>query len=571
MDITMDREQQERYWHTSSHILAHAVKKLFPETKLGTGPAIENGFYYDFYREEPFTPADLERISEVMEDILKQNLPMEKLSVDKEEARKILKDEPFKLEILEGIKEDTVTFYRQGDFIDLCEGPHISSTGEVKYFKLLSIAASYWRGDENRESMQRIYGISFPTKEELDEYLKFLEEAKERDHRTLGPKLDLFSLHPDYGSGLIFWHPKGALIRKIIEDFWKDVHLKNGYQIVYTPHIADISLWETSGHTGFYREYMFAPMNMENRSFQLKPMNCPFHILIYNTKLRSYREMPIRWAELGTVYRYERQGVLHGLMRVRGFTQDDAHIFCTEEQIEEEVVKILELVSFFLGKFGFTEYKIFLSTRPEKYVGSSSAWEKATQALSNALKTKRMDYEIDPGEGVFYGPKIDIKIKDCLNREWQCSTIQVDFNIPERFGLKYTDKDGSFKTPILIHRAILGSIERFFGILIEHHKGNFPFWLAPEQIRVLPISERHLPYATKIYRIFEPLFRIQIDTRNETINRKIHDAEEDKVPYMIIIGDKEEKNGNIALRKHGEGMLGIFTPDDIIQKLKEEV
>ncbi|MCM8829376.1 MAG: threonine--tRNA ligase, partial [Candidatus Omnitrophica bacterium] len=540
-----------------------------PDVKLGTGPAIENGFYYDFYREEPFTPDDIEKISKEMEDIIRQNFPVEKISVSKEEAKKILKDEPFKLEILEGIKEETVTFYRQGDFIDLCEGPHISSTGEIKHFKILSTAASYWRGDENRESMQRIYGVSFPTKEELDDYLKFLQEAKERDHRTLGTKLDLFSLHPEFGSGLIYWHPKGSVVRKVIEDFWKDVHIKNGYQIVYTPHIADISLWERSGHTGFYRDYMFAPMEMEKKVFQLKPMNCPFHIIIYNTKLRSYRDFPIRWAELGTVYRYEKQGVLHGLLRVRGFTQDDAHIFCTEQQIEEEVVKVLDLVSFFLGKFGFTEYKIFLSTRPEKYVGSPDVWEKATVALENALKKKEMSYEIDPGEGVFYGPKIDIKIKDCLKREWQCSTIQVDFNIPERFALKYTDKDGSFKTPILIHRAILGSIERFFGVLIEHYKGNFPFWLAPEQIRVLPISERHLSYAEKIGSLLEPHFRIQIDTRNEKINRKIRDAEEEKVPYMLIIGDKEQEKNIVALRKHGKGMLGTFTIDDIIRKLKE--
>ncbi|MCX8083005.1 MAG: threonine--tRNA ligase [bacterium] len=565
----MDREQQKRYWHTSSHILAHAVKQLFHDVKLGTGPAIENGFYYDFYREEPFTPADIEKISKKMEEIIKQNLPMEKVSLSKEEAKKILKDEPFKLEILEGIPEDPVTFYKQGSFIDLCEGPHVSSTGEIKHFKILTTSASYWRGDEKRESMQRIYGISFPTEEELIQYLKLIEEAKERDHRILGPKLDLFSLHPDYGSGLIFWHPKGALIRKIIEDFWKDVHLKNGYDIVYTPHIADISLWERSGHTGFYREYMFAPMDMDNRIFQLKPMNCPFHIIIYNTKLRSYRDFPLRWAELGTVYRYEKQGVLHGLLRVRGFTQDDAHIFCTEEQLEEEVIKVLELVSFFLGKFGFTEYRIFLSTKPEKYVGTPEGWEKATVALENALKKKGMLYEIDPGEGVFYGPKIDIKIKDCLNREWQCSTIQVDFNIPERFELKYTDKDGSFKTPILIHRAILGSIERFFGVLIEHYKGSFPFWLAPEQIRVLPISERHIPFAERVVTALQSHFRTQIDRRNEKINKKIRDAEEEKVPYMAIIGDKEEKEETLALRKHGKGMLGTFALDEVIKNLKE--
>lgn len=563
----MDKEQKERYWHTSSHILAHAAKKLFPNIKLGTGPAIENGFYYDFFMETPFTPVDMENISKEMKNIIRQNIPVEKISVSKDKAKEMLKDEPFKLEILEGIQADTVTFYRQGDFIDLCEGPHIQSTEEIKHFKLLHTAASYWRGDENRESMQRIYGISFPEKKDLDEYLLFLKEAKERDHRTLGAKLDLFSLHPEYGSGLIFWHPKGALVRKIIEDFWKDVHLQKGYELVSTPHIADISLWEKSGHTGFYQENMFAPIQMEKKVFQLKPMNCPFHILIYNTQLRSYRDFPIRWAELGTVYRYEKQGVLHGLMRVRGFTQDDAHIFCTETQIEEEVIKVLELVTFFLGKFGFSDYKIFLSTMPEKFVGSPDSWEKATTALGNALKKTGMAYEEDPGEGVFYGPKIDIKIKDCLNREWQCSTIQVDFNIPERFDLKYTDTDGSFKTPILIHRAILGSIERFFGVLIEHYKGNFPFWLAPEQIRILPISDKHLAYAETVLNIFEQHFRTQIDKRGEKINRKIRDAEDEKVPYMIIVGDKEEENNTAALRKHGEGMIGTFTAEDIIQKL----
>ncbi len=566
----MDKNELEKYWHTSSHILAHAVKRLFPDIKLGTGPAIEKGFYYDFYRKDPFTPEDLKLIEQEMASIIRENLSVEPLIKDRKEARELLKDEPFKLEILEALEGEQATFYRQGDFIDLCHGPHLPSTGQVKHFKLLSTAASYWRGDEKRESMQRIYGISFPEKKELAEYLKFIEEARERDHRTLGTKLDLFSIHPEFGSGLIYWHPKGSILRKIIEDFWKEMHLKNGYELVYTPHIADIALWDKSGHTGFYKENMFAPMEMEARTFQLKPMNCPFHILIYNNRLRSYRELPIRWAELGTVYRYEKQGVLHGLLRVRGFTQDDAHIFCTEEQAEAELIKVLDLVCFFLGKFGFTDYRICLSTRPEKFVGTPENWEKATTALENALKGRKMAYEIDPGEGVFYGPKIDIKVKDCLNREWQCSTIQVDFNIPERFDVKYTGSEGDFKTPIMIHRAIFGSLERFIGILIEHYKGNFPLWLAPEQLRILPISDRHIPYAEKTAKAVEPHFRVQIDRRNEKINRKIRDAEEEKVPYMLILGDKEEETGTLSLRKHKTGMAGSFTVENLIKILHEE-
>lgn len=570
----MDKKEQEakdyfeRYWHTSSHILAHAVKNLFPEVKLGTGPAIEKGFYYDFYKDEPFTPEDLKKIEKEMEKVIRENAPVELLTKSKDEAREFLKNEPFKLEILESLKDGQITFYRQGDFTDLCEGPHLSSTGEVKHFKLLSTAASYWRGDEKRESMQRIYGISFPVKQELYDYLKFIEEAKERDHRTLGAKLDLFSIHPEFGSGLVYWHPKGALVRKIIEDFWKDIHLKSGYQLVCTPHIADLALWDKSGHTGFYKENMFAPMDMDNKKFQLKPMNCPFHILIYNNSLKSYRDLPIRWAELGTVYRYEKQGVLHGLLRVRGFTQDDAHIFCTEEQTEEEVVKVLDLTCFFLGSFGFSDYKVFLSTRPEKHVGTPENWEKATTALSNALKKKNIAYEVDPGEGVFYGPKIDIKVKDCLNREWQCSTIQVDFNIPQRFDVKYTGEDGGFKTPTMIHRAIFGSIERFIGILIEHYKGNFPFWLAPEQLRILPISDRHLTYARQVKTVIEKDFRVQIDLRNEKINRKIRDAEEEKVPFMLIVGDREEEQQAVSLRKHKEGITGSIKIEELVKMLK---
>ncbi len=568
----MKKEFYKKYWHTTSHILAQAVKRLFPDVKLGIGPSIENGFYYDFYTEKPFTPDDLTKIEEEMKKIIKDDYKLERFEKSKEEAKEILKNEPFKLELLEEIPENTVSFYKQGEFIDLCQGPHLESTGQVKFFKLLSIASSYWKGDENRESMQRIYGISFETEEELKNYLNFLKEAKERDHRVLGQKLDLFSIHPEYGSGLIFWHPKGSIVRKIIEDFWKEVHLKNGYQILYTPHIADSILWEKSGHYSFYKDYMFPPMEVDKeKRFQLKPMNCPFHIIIYQTKTRSYKELPLRWAELGTVYRYEKQGVLHGLLRVRGFTQDDAHIFCTPSQLKEEISKIIDLVFFFLKNFGFSDFSVFLSTRPEKFVGTVENWEIATKTLESSLKEKGIDYEIDPGEGVFYGPKIDVKINDCIGRQWQCSTIQVDFNIPEKFEVKFIDEDGKEKTPILIHRAILGSLERFFGVLIEHYKGNFPLWLAPEQIRILPITEKHNEYSKKIEAKLKENFRVSVDLRNEKIGKKIRDAEEEKVPYMLIIGNKEIETGNIALRKHKEGMIGNFTLKEIEEKLKNEV
>lgn len=568
----MENDFYQRYWHTTSHIMAQAVKRLFPDVKLGIGPSIEKGFYYDFYSEKTFTPEDLDRIEKEMKKIIRENYKIERIEKTKQEAEEILKDEPFKLELLEEIEGDTVSFYKQGEFIDLCSGPHLDSTGEVKFFKLLSIAASYWKGDEKRESMQRIYGISFQTEKELKDYLDFLKEAKERDHRVLGQKLDLFSIHPEYGSGLIYWHPKGAIIRKTIEDFWKEVHLKNGYDLLYTPHIADSVLWEKSGHYFFYKEYMFPQMELEeDKKFQLKPMNCPFHIIIYKTKTRSYKDLPLRWAELGTVYRYEKQGVLHGLLRVRGFTQDDAHIFCTPSQLEEEIKRIIDLVFFFLKSFGFSDFDVYLSTRPDKFVGTVENWEIATSTLEKALKTAGIEYKIDPGEGVFYGPKIDVKINDCIGRQWQCSTIQVDFNIPEKFQIEFIDIDGQEKTPILIHRAILGSLERFFGVLIEHYKGNFPLWLSPEQIRILPIAERHIEFSKEIEKKLSEDFRISVDVRSEKINKKIRDAEEEKVPYMLIIGDKEIETGKIALRKHKKGMIGNFSIEEINEKLKEEV
>ncbi|MGB9641847.1 MAG: threonine--tRNA ligase [Candidatus Ratteibacteria bacterium] len=557
--------------HTASHILAQAVKRLYPDTKLCIGPAIENGFYYDFYRKEPFTPQDLENITSEMKNIVKENLPVERIECDRKKAEEILKNEPFKLEILSEIQAEKVSFYKQGEFIDLCAGPHVSSTGKVKHFKLTGVSSAYWRGDEKRESLQRIYGVCFPEKEQLDQYLLTIEEAKKRDHRILGPALGLFSLQPDFGPGLVYWHPAGATVRKIIEDFWRETHLERGYQLLYTPHIASISLWEKSGHLSFYRENMYPPMDMgQGISYQLKPMNCPFHILIYQTTLHSYKEFPIRWAELGTVYRYEKDGVLHGVLRVRGFTQDDAHIFCRPDQIESEVVEVLELVMFFLSKFGFTEYEIYLSTRPDKFVGSVENWEKATQALENALKKKNLEYQIDPGEGVFYGPKIDLKIRDCLKRTWQCSTIQVDFNIPERFGLKYVNQENKFERPIMIHRAVMGSLERFFGILIEHYSGNFPLWLAPVQVKILTVADRFIPYGEQVAQLCrENKIRAGLDMSQESLNKKIHMAENEKVPVIVIVGEKEQSTETVAVRLHKKGMKGILPLEEFVRKLKE--
>ena len=556
--------------HTAAHILAQAVKRLYPETKLCIGPAIEDGFYYDFFRKEPFTPLDIEKITVEMQKIISENLPVEKIEYDRKKAEEILKDEPFKLEILNEIKDEKVTFYRQGEFIDLCAGPHVSSTGKVKYFKLLNVSSAYWRGDENRQTLQRIYGVCFPEKKQLDEYLKNLEEAKKRDHRIIGPALGLFSLHPEFGAGLVYWHPKGAAIRKIIEDFWRDIHLERGYQLLFTPHIANISLWEKSGHLSFYRENMYPPMNIDDVLYQLKPMNCPFHILIYQSTLHSYKEFPIRWAELGTVYRYEKDGVLHGLLRVRGFTQDDAHIFCRVDQIEKEVSEVLDLVMYFLSTFGFTDYEIYLSTRPEKFVGSVENWERATKALEDALLNKKLDYQIDPGEGVFYGPKIDLKIRDCLKRTWQCSTIQVDFNIPERFGLKYVNESNQFETPIMIHRAIMGSLERFFGVLVEHYSGNFPVWLAPVQVKILSIADRFVPYGEKILALCkENKIRAELDSSQESLNKKIRIAENEKIPIVAIVGEKEQADQTVAVRIHKKGMCGVFPVQRLIEKIKE--
>jgi threonyl-tRNA synthetase len=554
--------------------MAHAVKDLFPDAKLAIGPATEDGFYYDIDRDVPFTPEDLEKIEKRMKEIIKKNNPFVRKDISKTEAIELFKKmgENYKVELLQEIPDGTVSIYEEGGFVDLCRGPHLSETGKVKAFKLLSIAGAYWRGDEKNKMLQRIYGTAFDNKDDLNAYLHFIEEVKKRDHRKLGKELDLFSLSDDIGPGLILWHPNGAIIRKTIEDFWRNEHIKAEYKILYTPHIAKLNLWQRSGHWDFYRENMYSPMEIDEVAYELKPMNCPFHINVYKSYLRSYRELPIRYAELGTVYRYERSGVLHGLLRVRGFTQDDAHIFCREDQIEDEILNILDFTLFILRTFGFDAYDVYLSTRPEKYVGTLENWESATNALKHALEKKGLSYQIDPGEGVFYGPKIDIKIKDSLNRSWQCSTIQVDFNNPERFDVTYRGSDGKEHRPIMIHRALMGSLERFFGILIEHYAGAFPLWLSPVQVSVLTIAERHDGYAKEIYKVLrESDIRVEIVLENEKIGYKIREATVRKIPYLVIIGDREIAESKITVRKRNGENIGPFTIEEFIGIIKKEI
>ncbi len=569
-----DAPGKEVFWHSSAHLMAQAIKRLYPQAQLGIGPPIADGFYYDIDLDKKLSPNDLNTIEQEMAKIVDEDLPVTGRTLDKEEALSFFASlgEELKIELIKELNE-TITAYSQGEFIDLCRGPHVASTGILgKNFKLLSLAGAYWKGDEHNKMLQRIYATNYPDKKELKAHLKRIEEAKKRDHRKLGRELELFSINDDIGSGLILWHPKGALIRNIIETYWKDQHLLNGYDLVYSPHVAKLNLWNTSGHTSFYSENMFRPMEVDEVEYQLKPMNCPFHMEIYKSKIRSYRDLPIRFAELGTVYRYERSGVLHGLMRVRGFTQDDAHIYCHPKHVAEEIKNVLQLVRDMLGKFGFTEFDTYLSTRPEKSVGSDENWELATNALKSALETSEMEYTIDPGEGVFYGPKIDIKIKDVLGRSWQCSTIQVDFNLPEGFDLTFVDQDGQNYRPITIHRALLGSIERFFGILIEHYAGNFPLWLAPVQCEILPIADRHFEYADMLLKNLRGKgFRAHIDKRNEKIGYKIREAEMQKIRYMLIIGDKEVSDAMISVRYKGEGDLGPMKPDALIDRLKNEL
>lgn len=569
-----DDEGREVFWHSSAHLMAQAIKRLYPEAQLGIGPPIDDGFYYDIDLDYKISPEDFEKIENEMAKIVDENFPAVRKVLSTNEALNFFKkeNELLKIELIEELKEQ-ITVYSQGEFTDLCRGPHAPSAGYLgKNFKLLSVAGAYWRGDEKNKMLQRIYAVNYPDKKMLKQHIKRVEEAKKRDHRKLGRELDLFSIQDEVGSGLILWHPKGALIRDIIENYWKQEHIKSGYGLVNSPHIAKLDLWERSGHTDFYQENMFSPTEVDEVEYQIKPMNCPFHMMIYSSKIRSYRDLPIRYAELGTVYRYERSGVLHGLMRVRGFTQDDAHIYCHPDQLTDEIIGVIELNKRILEKFGFTEYDVFLSTRPEKFVGSEESWEHATEALRQALELKKVDYKIDPGEGVFYGPKIDIKIKDVLGRSWQCTTIQVDFNLPERFDLSFVDADGMRHRPITIHRALLGSLERFFGILIEHYAGNFPLWLTPVQVKVLPIADRHKEFADRVeQQLSAKGLRVESDGRNEKMGYKIREAEVNKIPYMIIIGDKELENNKISVRHKGEGDLGQMEISDFIDQLMQGV
>ena len=553
--------------HSAAHVMAEAVQSIFPEAKFGIGPAIENGFYYDFDLPRSLTPDDLPLIEAKMAEIIASNVPFVRDEATKEEARRLFAAQPYKLELIDEIPDEKVSLYRQGLFVDLCRGPHVSSTGEIGAFKLLSIAGAYWRGDEHRPMLQRIYGVAFDTKEALAEHLKKLDEAARRDHRKLGRELDLFSIHEEAGPGLVHWHPKGAVVRRVIEDFWKDEHIKRGYDIVYTPHIAKLDLWRTSGHWEFYRDYLYSPMEVEGQEYIIKPMNCLGHILIYKTRQHSYRELPLRYAELGTVYRYERSGVLHGLSRVRGFTQDDAHIFCRFEQLEDEVVGVLDLARFMIDTFGFSDYKVLLSTRPDKYAGTIEDWDKATETLSQAMIRLGVDYDIDPGEGVFYGPKIDIKFEG-----WQGPTIQVDFNLPQRFNVTYIGEDSQEHSVVMVHRTVLGSMERFLASLIEHYRGAFPVWLAPLQVKVIPVADRHLDYAYKLEaELKSEGVRVEVDARSETVNRKIRQAQLDKVPYMLVVGDREVTASTVSVRLRSREQLTSQSFDSFKEMLRTAI
>jgi threonyl-tRNA synthetase len=558
--------------HSAAHVLAQAVQSLFPEVKFGIGPAIENGFYYDFDLQRSLTLEDLPVIENKMREIINADLPFIKEEVSKEAAYHTFATQAYKLELISELPGDRVTIYKQGTFTDLCRGPHVASTGEIKAFKLTHIAGAYWRGDEKRPMLQRVYGVAFATRDELQDYLSLEAEAAKRDHRKLGKELDLFSIHEEIGPGLICWHPKGALIRQIIEDFWKDEHMKRGYSIVYTPHIAKLDLWKTSGHWDFYREYLYSPMEIEGQQYMLRPMNCLGHILIFKSQLRSYRHLPLRYAELGTVYRYERSGVLYGLARVRGFTQDDAHIFCRPDQIEEEVTGVLKLAQFMMNTFGFQDYDLMLSTRPERYAGTLQMWEEATESLRNVLEKLGLAYEVDPGEGVFYGPKIDIKLKDALGHTWQGPTIQVDFNLPLRFNVCYIGEDGLEHNVTMIHRTVLGSMERFLACLIEHYGGAFPVWLSPFQAIIIPIADRHVDYAHQLgNELTQEGIRVQVDDRSVRMNLKVREAQLEKIPYMLIIGDKEVASTSVSVRlKKGED-IGLESIGRVKDRIKTAI
>jgi threonyl-tRNA synthetase len=573
MDYTRDIDKLR---HSCSHVMAQAVKQLWPDVKVTIGPAIDNGFYYDFDKKEPFSDQDLSKIEKAMWKIINRNLPLKQTFLSKTDAIAFFEkqNETYKLELIEKIPEDEVSIFTTGDgeFADLCKGPHVASTSEIKAFKLLSVAGAYWHGDEKNPMLQRIYGTCFASKEELDSYLKTLEEADKRDHRKLGTELDLFHIyHDEAGAGLVFYHPKGALMRKLMEDFTRDLHLKRGYDLVMTPNFLRGKLWETSGHAGYYRENMYY-FKLDGEEYAIKPMNCPGHMLIYKSRLHSYREFPIKYFELGTVYRYEKAGVLHGLLRVRGFTQDDAHIFCRRDQVQKEIEKVLDLAFELLSAFGFRDYAIELSTRPEKFIGKVEDWDLATAALKGALEARKISYQINEGDGAFYGPKIDLKLKDALGRQWQCSTVQCDFALPERFDLTYINEAGKEERPIMLHRALFGSVERFFGTLIEHYAGNFPLWIAPVQVKVIPIKSEHDVFANGVAeKLRAEGLRVEIDNRNESLGKRIREARLQRIPYSLVIGDKELEAKKVAVRKRPETDLGQMAVEDFLGMARKEI
>jgi len=567
-------EGKDAFWHSASHLLAQAVKRLFPGAKFAIGPSIENGFYYDFEVERNFTPEDLEKIEAEMAKIVAEDIEVVREEMPRQKAIEYFSSmgESYKVELLMDLPDGTVSLYRQGEFVDLCRGPHLPRTSYIKAFKLLSIAGAYWRGDEKRPMLQRIYGTAWPTKEELDAHLKHLDEVEKRDHRKLGRELDLYSIHEETGAGLILWHPKGARLRHIIETFWREEHYKNGYDLVYSPHIGKSTLWDTSGHLGFYSENMYSPMDIDGQDYYVKPMNCPFHIMIYKSRGWSYRDLPLRWAELGTVYRYERSGVLHGLLRVRGFTQDDAHLVCRPDQMPDEIDRVLDFCLYMLRSFGFSDFKVYLATRPgEKFVGDEAMWSEATRALRESVERAGIDYEVDEGGGAFYGPKIDIKIKDALGREWQCSTIQFDFNMPERFDVTYVGSDGQKHRPYMIHRALLGSIERFVGVLVEHYAGRFPMWLSPVQLVLINVVSDAAERTARLRDEFAARgLRVESDLREETIGYKVRDAIEKKVPFVGVIGKKEMESGSVSVRRRGENASRTIPVDEFAALLETE-
>ncbi len=562
--------------HSCAHVMAQAVKQIWPDVKVAIGPAIDSGFYYDFDKKEPFTDEDLGQITKAMQKIINRDLPLTQSFMDKKEAAALFaqQGEAYKVELIEGIPDEKVSIFTTGagEFADLCKGPHVSSTGQIKSFKLLSVAGAYWRGDEKKAMLQRIYGTCFPTKEGLDQYLKLLQEADKRDHRKIGSDLDLFHIyHEEAGAGLVFYHPKGALMRKILEDFTKDLHLKRGYDLVQTPNFLRGKLWEISGHAEHYRENMYY-FKLDGEEYAVKPMNCPGHMLIYKSKMHSYRELPIKLFELGTVYRYEKAGVLHGLLRVRGFTQDDAHIFCSREQVQVEVEKVLDLAFEILSAFGFKDYEIELSTQPPKHIGKQEDWDLATAALKNALENKKIAYQVNEGDGAFYGPKIDLKLKDALGRKWQCSTVQCDLALPERFDLSFINAQGQAERPIMLHRALFGSVERFFGTLIEHHAGNFPLWISPVQVQVIPINPAHDPFAKEVVELLRAgNVRVALDARNESLGKRIREARLQRIPYMLVIGDKEVAARAVAVRKRPETDMGIMSVEQFLAMACKEI